>query len=156
MTATPDSEAQAVRQRLRQHWLAVLARADRATLERSVDEAALPQFTWLRAPQIGMLMLRARAGGTGAPFNLGEATVTRCSLRCERGFVGTGIVLGRDRARATAVARLDAALQDPARTDALMRSVIAPLQQAQNEGRRMAAHAAATSRVEFFTVVRGS
>ncbi len=34
-------------------------------------------------------MVRGRAGGGGSAFNLGEMTVTRCSVRIATGQVGT-------------------------------------------------------------------
>lgn len=153
MTAGSGSETAALAQAARQQWLGVLARAQRDELEQHAAAAALPEFIWLRRPEVGMVMLRGRAGGTGAPFNLGEATVTRCAVRAGTA-VGTGHVLGRDPRRAELVARLDAALQDPARQAALIRGVIAPLEQAQRARRDAASRAAATSKVEFFTLVR--
>ena len=47
-----------------------------------------PGFDWLRRPETGAVMVRGRMGGTGAPFNLGEMTVTRCSLTIADGVVG--------------------------------------------------------------------
>ena len=41
-------------------------------------------------------MMRGRAGGGGAPFNLGEMTVTRCTVRTAGGQVGHAYVAGRD------------------------------------------------------------
>lgn len=160
MTATATSETAAVELSARQRWLAVLAQASRAAIEAQwqaqAGALALPAFTWLRPPQVGMVMLRARAGGTGAAFNLGEATLTRCTLRCAGGRLGSGQVLGRDAAHATWVARLDAALQDPALHERLMQAVVEPLAQAQRAQRESASRTAAASRVEFFTLVRGT
>ena len=47
-------------------------------------------FEWLRWPETGAVMVRGRTSGTGAPFNLGEMTVTRCALRLAGGEVGHG------------------------------------------------------------------
>ncbi len=143
-------------QRRRQDWLAVLAHAPRELLARHA--AALPDdaFARLRAPEIGLTMVRARVGNEGDRFNVGDATVTRCVVRhrdsCGRLAAGVGYVLGRDEARAEWVARLDALLQQPAHHDALMRDVIAPL--AAETARRRAAAAAltASSRVSFDTL----
>ena len=140
----------------RQHWLAVLAHAPRELLERHA--AGLPDaaFARLRAPEIGLTMVRARIGNQGDRFNVGDATVTRCVVR-HRGddgrlAAGVGYVLGRDQARAEWVARLDALLQQPDHHDTLMRDVIAPLEQ--ETARRRAAEAALTagSRVSFDTL----
>ena len=80
----------------RQQWLGVLARAESAALAACVAEAPpLPAHTLLRGPEVGLVMLRGRAGGGGAAFNLGEMTVARCSVRAG-GFLGHGYVAGRD------------------------------------------------------------
>ena len=70
-----------------------------------------PAFETVRAPEPGLVMARGRIGGGGAPFNLGEVTVTRAVVRIESGEVGFGHVLGRDTARALLVAKLDALWQ---------------------------------------------
>ena len=102
-----------------------------------------------------MVMLRGRIGGTGDAFNLGEASVTRCALRIGAGALGVGYALGRDRRKAELIAIFDALLQDPARHAAIMRELVDPLS-AQQAGRREAvSRAAAASKVEFFTFVRG-
>ncbi len=140
----------------RQHWLAVLAQAPRELLERHA--AALPDqaFARLRAPEVGLTMVRARIGNQGDRFNVGDATVTRCVVRHRaddgRLAAGVGYVLGRDEARAEWIARFDALLQQPDHHDALMRDVVAPLEQ--ETARRRAAEAALTagSRVSFDTL----
>ncbi len=67
----------------------------------------------------GLVMVRGRIGGDGAPFNLGEATVTRAAVRLASGEVGFGYVLGRDREKARLIALCDALLQSdqPSRDD---------------------------------------
>jgi alpha-D-ribose 1-methylphosphonate 5-triphosphate synthase subunit PhnG len=155
MTAGSTNETSALAQAARQRWLGVLARAPRDELVRQVEAVPLPAFTWLRRPEVGMVMLRGRAGGTGEPFNLGEATVTRCALRAGD-YVGSGHVLGRDTRHAELVARLDAALQDTAQQARLLAQVVEPLAQAQQARRDSASRGAAATRVEFFTLVRGT
>jgi alpha-D-ribose 1-methylphosphonate 5-triphosphate synthase subunit PhnG len=143
-------------QQARQQWLAVLAHAPRELLERHAAALADDAFARLRAPEIGLTMVRARIGNQGDRFNVGDATVTRCVVRhrAEDGRLAAGIgyVLGRDEARAEWIARLDALLQQPAHHDALMREVIAPLA-AENAKRRAATAAlTASSRVSFDTL----
>lgn len=138
----------------RQRWLAVLARAGRDALEGALARAAAPQHELVRAAECGMVMLRGRTGGTGEAFNLGEATVTRCAARIGP-HLGVGYVLGRDRRRAELVAVLDALLQDPQRQSALLRELVDPLAQEHAQARAQRSSAAAASRVEFFTMVRG-
>ena len=96
--------------------MGVLARASAAEITARLDAApALPPHRRLRGPETGLVMARGRQGGDGAPFNLGEMTVTRCTVRLEDGTVGHAYVAGRDMRQAELAAVLDAALQDPAR-----------------------------------------
>ena len=151
-TPDPDPETSAARRR----WLAVLAHAPRELLERHAAAIADAGFTRLRAPEVGLTMVRARIGNRGDRFNVGDATVTRCVVRHRAAdgalAAGVGYVLGRDEARAEWVACFDALLQQPAHHAALMREVIAPL--AAETARRRAAAAAltASSRVSFDTL----
>ncbi len=103
----------------RQRWMGVLARASAAELHDLLAPCAkLPRYTCLRGPELGLAMVRGRTGGGGAPFNMGEMTVSRCSVRTEAGLTGHAYVAGRDLAQAELAAVLDGALQDPARADA--------------------------------------
>ena len=99
-------------------------------------------------------MVRGRAGGTGNPFNLGEMTVTRCALRLPGGPVGQAYVQGRDTRHAELAARLDALLQTD-EAPRLLSQVIEPLQALEAARRRERSRKAASSKVEFFTMVRG-
>jgi alpha-D-ribose 1-methylphosphonate 5-triphosphate synthase subunit PhnG len=100
-------------------------------------------------------MARGRAGGTGQRFNLGEITVTRCSVRTADGQIGHGYVSGRDKRRAELVASFDALLQAPRRHADLMARVVEPLARVQAHASAATAAKAAATRVEFFTMVRG-
>jgi alpha-D-ribose 1-methylphosphonate 5-triphosphate synthase subunit PhnG len=71
------------------------------------------------------------------------------------GPLGVAYVLGRDKRRAELAALFDALLQDPRYHDDLQCSLIAPLAQAQAQARAQKQSDAATSKVEFFTFVRG-
>lgn len=142
--------------RTRPAWLAVLARATLAELEGMAPATdQLPEIKTVRPPEIGMVMLRGRVGGTGNPFNLGEASVVRCALRLGDGPLGVSYALGRDKRRAELAALLDALLQDPQHHDRLQRQVITPLATAQAQARAQKQGAVAASKVEFFTFVRG-
>ena len=73
----------------RKAWMGLLAKAPEGRVATLLDaEISRPAFTWLRAPEIGSTMVRARAGATGTPFNLGEMTITRCALTLDTGEVG--------------------------------------------------------------------
>jgi len=139
----------------RRRWLRVLSRVDEAALARALAaEPDLPAYSLLRRPEVGMVMVRGRAGGTGAPFNLGEMTVARCSVRLACGIVGHAYLAGRDRRRAELAALLDALLQDADRGPRLMASLIEPEERAQAEARATASRKAAATRVDFFAMVR--
>ena len=133
----------------RRAWMAVLARAGADEIAALLPD--LPAHERLRAPETGLVMVRGRAGGDGAPFNLGEMTVTRCAVRLGEA-VGHAYVAGRDKRQAELAPLVDAALQDPARRDALMAAVIAPLAARQQAARDAEARKAAATRVEFFTM----
>jgi alpha-D-ribose 1-methylphosphonate 5-triphosphate synthase subunit PhnG len=136
----------------RQHWMAVLARAPEAAMQQLLaDCPPLPGHVKLRGPETGLVMTRGRAGGGGAAFNLGEMTVTRCTVR-SGAHVGHAYIAGRDFARAELAARLDAALQDPALHPALMERLVAPLAGQQQAARQKVARQAAATRVQFFTM----
>ena len=150
------TEALQAQSSARRDWLAVLARAGTEALEACYRQAApWPPVQRVRAPEVGMVMLRGRVGGTGAPFNLGEASLTRCAMRPASGALGVGYVLGRDRRKAELVALFDALLQDDAARGRAMAQVVEPLRRQQEQQRDAASRAAASSRVDFFTMVRG-
>ena len=134
----------------------MLSRATLAQLERLAPSGdTLPRLHQVRPPEIGMLMLRGRVGGTGNPFNLGEASVVRCAVRLGDGPLGVSYALGRDKRQAELAALVDALLQDPAQHDNVHRTVIAPLAQMQAQARDAKQRTVAGSKVEFFTLVRG-
>jgi alpha-D-ribose 1-methylphosphonate 5-triphosphate synthase subunit PhnG len=137
----------------RQRWMAVLARAEATEIAELLDACApLPIWRTLRGPESGLVMVRGRAGGGGQAFNMGEMTVTRCTVRTDEGQVGHAYVAGRDREKATLAALADAMLQHPERTPLLQARVIAPLAQAQQARRETTARKAAATRVQFFTL----
>lgn len=137
----------------RKTWFAVLARASGDELRAALAGAPdLPGFTRLRGPETGMAMVRGRAGGAGAAFNLGEMTVTRCSIRDSAGRVGHAYAAGRDGGQAELFARLDAVLQDSEFFAVYHAAVIAPLAAAQAARRLVTEKKAAATEVKFFTL----
>lgn len=137
----------------RRRWMAVLARANAAELSALLERhAAPPRYTRLRGPEAGLVMVRGRTGGGGAPFNLGEMTITRCTVRTESGQVGHAYVAGRDARQAELAALLDAMLQDPRHERRLHDIVIAPLAAAQQSRRAATAAKAAATKVQFFAM----
>ncbi|WP_052402253.1 phosphonate C-P lyase system protein PhnG [Muricoccus aerilatus] len=152
MSAEPNDERRRADDE-RRRWMGILARAGAAGIEaRLAETAPLPPHTRLRGPETGLVMVRGRAGGDGAPFNLGEMTVTRCAVRLEDGTVGHAYLAGRDRRGAELAAALDAALQDPVRRPALLAAVVEPLAAKQTEARAATARKAAATRVRFLAM----
>ena len=143
------------KQAQRKAAMAVLAHADAAEIARCLEPVAVPAYENLREPENGLVMLRGRIGGDGAPFNLGEATVSRAAVRLATGEVGFGYVLGRDRRKAQMIALCDALVQSNEFSEAVEENVLTPLRAAMvSERDRKAAETAAT-RVDFYTMVRG-
>lgn len=137
----------------RRHWMAVLARATGVELAALLQRhQTVPPYIKLRGPEAGLVMVRGRAGGGGAPFNLGEMTVTRCTVRLESGPVGHAYVAGRDARQAELAAVIDAMLQDPAHASALQQNVVRPLAEAQQARRAAIAAKAAATKVNFFAM----
>jgi alpha-D-ribose 1-methylphosphonate 5-triphosphate synthase subunit PhnG len=137
----------------RPEWMAVLARAtadDIAALLAPLPP--LPPHRVSRGPEIGLTMLRGRAGGDGAAFNLGEATITRCTVSIEGGMLGHCWRLGRDRAAAERAALLDACLQDAEWRARLLHAVVIPLRERQREAAAETARRAAATEVRFATL----
>jgi alpha-D-ribose 1-methylphosphonate 5-triphosphate synthase subunit PhnG len=151
-----DQTERPVDTRARQRWMGVLARADTARLERLWHEhGGDARLEPVRPAEIGLAMVRGRAGGTGQRFNLGELTVTRAAVRTADGRVGHAYVKGRAKRHAELAASFDALLQDDARRSALLAAVIEPLAEAETSRRRALAAKAAATKVDFFTMVRG-
>ena len=151
MTAGGENGNQARRQTA----MAVLAHSDAAQISLHLDAIKLPPHENLREPENGLVMVRGRIGGDGAPFNLGEATVSRAAVRLANGEVGFGYTLGRDRHKARMIALCDALIQSVDHAGIVEAMVLAPLRARMilERGRR-AAETAAT-RVDFYTLVRG-
>jgi alpha-D-ribose 1-methylphosphonate 5-triphosphate synthase subunit PhnG len=153
MTSDPATPSDKTPQTDRQRWMSVLARAEAGEIS-TLLAACGPAPAWrtLRGPESGLVMVRGRAGGGGAAFNMGEMTVTRCTVRTDDGQVGHAYVAGRDGEKAKLAALADALLQAPERTAALQSGVIAQLARMQQERRDATARKAAATRVQFFTL----
>src|SRR5215471_572908 len=113
------------RQARRKAAMAVLAHATSADIAGHLDAIALPAHEDLRTAENGLVMVRGRVGGDGAPFNLGEATVSRAAVRLASGEVGFGYTLGRDLEKARMIALCDAMVQSRGHADAVETSVLA-------------------------------
>lgn len=139
----------------RRRWMTLLACADEADLEGWFARAGAPPFTWLRPPETGLVMVRARAGGTGARFNLGEMTVTRCALRVGESATGVSYVAGRSARHAELAALGDALMQIPRAREPLESGLMAQLAERRAQRAEARLRRAAATRVDFFTLDRG-
>lgn len=143
-------------QHRRQEAMAVLAQAMTAEISRLLAEIGpVPAYQEIRKAEGGLVMVRGRIGGDGAPFNVGEATVARCAVELVTGEVGFGYVLGRDHAKARLIALCDALMQRDDFREIVERAVLTPIRTRLDAEREVKAEQAAATKVEFFTMVRG-
>jgi alpha-D-ribose 1-methylphosphonate 5-triphosphate synthase subunit PhnG len=144
----------------RQRWMRTLAMADSAALDAAWQGwEPKPAVQAIRGPEAGLVMVRARADGGGARFNLGEATVTRATLRLHgeplaADSVGTSYVLGTDLEHARLAAIFDGLLADAGQRERVLAEVIEPLDRAQAERDGVRLAEARSTLVNFFTVSR--
>ena len=109
----------------------------------------------LKPVETGLVMLRGRIGGDGAPFNVGEATVTRAIVELpeRRTRLRAHPRPRRERARLAAI--VDALWQRPEARADIEEAILAPIAaRVAAEKAKSRAETAAT-RVDFFTLVRG-
>ncbi|MBD2341394.1 phosphonate C-P lyase system protein PhnG [Calothrix sp. FACHB-156] len=144
----------------RQAWMAILAKAELEILEKLVNKLDnLPEYSFLRSPEIGLAMVRGRAGGTGEAFNLGEITMTRCVVQLENqgeeAITGFGYVAGRSHRHAELAALCDALLQTLHWRDRIQAEVIQPLQIEYQQQQELKQRQTEATKVNFFTMVRG-
>ncbi|MEG3128350.1 phosphonate C-P lyase system protein PhnG [Pantoea cypripedii] len=140
----------------RQHWMSVLAHSEASQLDAHWQPLRLnPSFERVRPAETGLTRLQARMGGSGKRFVMGDATVTRAVVKLHDGTLGFSYVLGRDKAHAERCALIDALLQQPETRALIEEKIIAPLAALREEQRQLRAREIASSKVDFFTLVRG-
>ncbi|MBB3769437.1 alpha-D-ribose 1-methylphosphonate 5-triphosphate synthase subunit PhnG [Angulomicrobium tetraedrale] len=139
----------------RRSWISTLALAPLTDLDALWDGLAdKPSFLWLKAPQRGAAMVRARAGGTGQKFNLGEMTITRCVVQLSTGEAGVAYVAGRSCRHAALAAVFDALLQREDEMDGPIRRGVERLAREIAKRRRRVANEVAASKVDFAMLVQ--
>jgi alpha-D-ribose 1-methylphosphonate 5-triphosphate synthase subunit PhnG len=151
----PDPATLALHNR-RREMLAVLARATHEELAQAWSAwPGRPEVSDLRGPETGLVMVRGRIGGGGAPFNFGEATVTRATVQLSTGRVGHAYALGGDTEKVRHAAIFDALWQDEAARPDVEARVVEPVRtRLEAEDTQKRSETAAT-KVDFFTMVRG-
>jgi alpha-D-ribose 1-methylphosphonate 5-triphosphate synthase subunit PhnG len=157
---TLPTEVPGVDTAARQRWMRTLAMAGPDALDAAWQGwEPKPAVQAIRGPEAGLVMVRARTDGGGARFNLGEATVTRATVRLHgeplaADAVGTSYVLGTDLDHARLAAIFDGLLTDAGQRERVLAEVIAPLEQEQAERDNVRQADARSTLVNFFTVSR--
>jgi alpha-D-ribose 1-methylphosphonate 5-triphosphate synthase subunit PhnG len=147
--ADPEAEA-------RREMMAVLSHATPDRLAALWTESGLSSPSDpVRGPETGLVTVRGRMGGGGAPFNLGEATVTRATVRLPTGEIGHSYALGRSSEKARIAATIDALWQQAGRRGDIETKILAPLRQEQADAALKVRDEVAATKVDFFTMVRG-
>ncbi|MDR2387566.1 MAG: phosphonate C-P lyase system protein PhnG [Deltaproteobacteria bacterium] len=113
----------------------------------------LPPFEYLRRPQKGLIMAKARAEATKVAFNLGEVLVTRCSVSV-KGRIGHAYILGDVPEKCLAAALAEALAQDEVYGPGIEKMVLC-LEEDLARARAMENIQTQKTKVEFFTLVRG-
>ncbi|WP_349826797.1 phosphonate C-P lyase system protein PhnG [Brevibacterium litoralis] len=121
------------------------------------------EVEYLREPEAGLVMVQGRIGGAGDRFNLGEATVTRATVKVTlpatdahpaEEAVGTSYVLGSHPDHAGLAAIFDALLVAGRTRDAVLAEVITPLETRQETADERKRREGKATVVDFFTVAR--
>jgi alpha-D-ribose 1-methylphosphonate 5-triphosphate synthase subunit PhnG len=112
-------------------------------------------YKFLKKPEIGMVMVRARAAGHGENFNMGEMTVTRCVVQLDSNEIGYGYTAGREKEKSKLIAIIDALFQKEAFRDVISSNILQPLIVLQEKKETHNKIKTDTSKVNFFTMVRG-
>lgn len=156
MNSAQRQEAAAQERQERKRTADLLARAERDELDAAWEALSeKPAIQPVRGPETGLVMVRGRIGGGGSPFNLGEVTVTRATIRLASGAVGHAHALGTDREKVRLAAIFDALWHQPATKDFVEKAILLPIiERIAGRDHRRAEETAAT-RVDFFTMVRG-
>jgi alpha-D-ribose 1-methylphosphonate 5-triphosphate synthase subunit PhnG len=139
----------------RREAMAIYAQATEAELEAGIQNIGELDHTDVRKPESGLVMIQGRIGGDGAPFSLGEATVTRAAVRIASGDIGVSYILGRDHRKARLAALCDALWQNGGSRRAVESHVLSPIRARLARERELAAARTAATRVDFFTLARG-
>ena len=136
--------------------MALLAQARTSEIAQGLKALAQSlRYVELRPAATGLVMVRGRIGGDGAPFNLGEATVTRASVQLASGEIGFAYVLGREPEKARLAALCDALWQSDSHRSAVERHILTPIRARRERERVQLRAQTAPTRAEFFTMVRG-
>jgi alpha-D-ribose 1-methylphosphonate 5-triphosphate synthase subunit PhnG len=139
----------------RKRIMGLLAKANLSELATAWDSLSTkPKVLPVRGPEVGLVMVRSKTGGTGQPFNLGEVAVSRATVMIEGGAAGHAHVLGNQPQKARLAAIFDALAQMPETTE-LVYKLLERIARRVGEEQGKQARETASTRVDFFTMVRG-
>lgn len=144
----------------RKYWMSVLAQASfeklSARWQQSQTQYGLaPDYQIIRPAEIGLAQVRARMGSTGRQFNIGDVTITRAAVQLASGEMGHSYLQGRNKQHAELAAVLDGLLQTDYYHEAIFTHIITPLAADKDAERKARQQQVASSKVDFFTMVRG-
>lgn len=140
----------------RQTLLSLLSKSQRSDIQEAWESTDLrPAYTLLKQPEIGMVMVKAKAGGDGSPFNMGEMTVTRTVLQLTSNELGYGYTAGRDKQKSLTIALVDACYQVDAWKDQIEQKLLKPLQALIRANEAQHKEKVDSTKVNFFTMMRG-
>ena len=139
----------------RKFWMSLLATSNKNDLLNLWKQKKIKiSYEWLRQPEIGSIMAHGKMGVTGDKFNIGEVTITRCSLKLDCGTIGHSYVQGRSKKKAEISAICDALLQTKMFKE-VNENIIIPLEKIKKDKRDKILSKAEATKVDFFTLVRG-
>ena len=139
----------------RKSWMSLLATSNQSDLLNLWEQKKIKvNYVWLRTPEIGSIMAQGRMGVTGDKFNIGEVTITRCSLKLNCGTIGHSYVQGRSKKKAEISALCDALMQTKMSKE-INKNIIIPLEKIKKDNKDKILSKAEATKVDFFTLVRG-
>ena len=139
----------------RKSWMSLLATSSQSDLLNLWEQKKIKvNYVWLRTPEIGSIMAQGRMGVTGDKFNIGEVTITRCSLKLNCGTIGHSYAQGRSKKKAEISALCDALMQTKMSKE-INKNIIIPLEKIKKDNKDKILSKAEATKVDFFTLVRG-
>ena len=139
----------------RSKWMSILSKSSDKSLANLFQSTEIySAYKILKKPEIGSVMVRGKIGGTGELFNVGEVTITRCSILLNTGKMGFSYIQGRNKKKAITAAICDALMQTHL-SPQIRNKILIPLIKEEELRKKNIAKKAKATKVDFFTLVRG-
>ncbi|MEM1047197.1 MAG: phosphonate C-P lyase system protein PhnG [Pseudomonadota bacterium] len=156
MTRDPEPSAADKLITARRQAMSAFAQAQQDELLTGIsDTPGSGNWSYVRKPEIGLIMTQGRIGGSGAPFNIGEVTVTRCAVVIASGETGHATIMGRDREKARLAALADALWQNPESRPVVEARIVSPIVARLAADDALLRAEADATKVDFYTMARG-